>query len=147
MMSLLGQWFGFDTDASSSTPPSRSQPALTISSPKKSAPHPETGTGTPLRKTKSDELLRDFEVMRFLTRIDERLKQQGALLSRSDLDRLQTLHVQALTDNCDLLADIIDHFEMEHDKLRLRLAAAGPSSMGGPAGSATVSPHLDAVTV
>lgn len=66
--------------------------------------------------------------MRFLCGVDERLKRQGLLLSPAQLDRLQTLHAQAVVDDCPLLIDIIDHFELEHCKLGQRLAYAAPNS-------------------
>lgn len=156
MMAFLGQLLGFDStsgdgrseqgaaDASAkhgpetaeknSTPPGANR-ALVIGK-KRATTTRSTATeenGVPLRKTKSDELLRDFEVMRFLCAIDERLKREEQLLSRSDLDRLQTLHAQATADQCSLLSDIIDHFEIEHEKLRYRLANAGPGSAAADA--------------
>lgn len=124
MMALLGQWLGFDTGAAARRPAS---PGGIVISERPKARKGAAGAGT-LRKTKSDELLRDFDVMRFLGRVDERLKEQRALLSRAELDRLSTLHAQAAADECAALSDIIEHFEMENDKLRHRLALASPSS-------------------
>lgn len=131
MMAMLGQWLGFDSAASNPRHPSPSRPSPggIVISEKKKTPSPSTDASAQLRKTKSDELLRDFEVMGFLGSVDERLKEQGTLLSRADLDRLQTLHAQACADECGVLSDIIEHFEMENDKLRHRLAVvASPSS-------------------
>lgn len=111
-------------------------PPLVISRGKKPAPHARTDgsrNGPPLRKTKSDEILSDFDAMRFLCTIDETLKRQEKLLTRDELDRLQTLHAQANADECALLMDIIDHFEMEHEKLRYRLANAAPGSAASDA--------------
>jgi len=135
MMTMLGQWFGFERPEStpSSTPRKRAQPGIVISDGKKKAAESPAGANT-LRKTKSDELLRDFEVMRFLGRVDERIKEDEALLSQSDLERLQTLHAQACADECGMLADIIEHFEIENDKLRHRLACSSASSAAADAG-------------
>lgn len=131
-MAMLGHWLGFDTTGSPTQRPEPrpAQRGIVISDSKKrkSASNQTKDSDTTLRKTKSDELLRDFEVMRFLCRIDERLKEDGALLSTPDLDRLQTLHAQACADECTVLTDIIEHFEMENDKLRHRLAQIAPSS-------------------
>lgn len=132
MMAFLGQWLGFDAEDDSRTKASSrpvSQPGIVISTSKSKKSGSSSGSQSEtLRKTKSDELLRDFEVMRFLSRIDERIKEHEQLLSRTDLDRLNTLHAQAMMDRCTLLTDIIEHFELENDKLRFRLANAGPGS-------------------
>lgn len=131
-MAILGQWLGFESTNSATPPPhTRSPGGIVISGPRK-RPSPSSESST-LRKTKSDELLRDFDVMRFLGRVDERLKEQRTLLSSAELDRLSTLHVQAAVDECALLTDIIEHFEMENDKLRHRLALASPSSAAADA--------------
>lgn len=122
MMAMLSQWLGLEPRE-----PERSAPGITISSDGKRK-SPKKDSAKPLRKTKSDELLRDFEVMRFLSAVDERIKEDGALLTRADLDRLQTLHAQASLDECGVLVDIIEHFELENDKLRHKLALASPSS-------------------
>lgn len=139
MMAFLGHWLGFEAEneiPATTQMKRRPQPGIVICT-SKNARKANGGDGAaapkPLRKTKSDELLRDFEVMRFLGRVDELLKEEGKLVPRADLDRLQTLHAQAISDECVLLADIIEHFEMEHDKLRFRLASAGPSSAAADA--------------
>lgn len=128
MMAMLGQWLGFETSRPTPTP---AGPPLVITPSKLSSTTSTSSSApsatAPLRKTKSDELLRDFEVMRFLATIDERLKDHGYPLSQPDLDRLQTLHAQAVSDQCNILADIIDHFELENDMLRSRSAGAGPA--------------------
>lgn len=133
-MAMLGQWLGFDsTDSNTPTSSTPSPGGIVISgSPKKRQTAPSDPPAT-LRKTKSDELLRDFDVMRFLGTVDEHLKEQGTLLSRAELDRLSTLHAQACVDECAVLTDIIEHFEMENDKLRHRLALASPSSAAADA--------------
>lgn len=158
-MAFLGQWFGFETANSQNEdgkkPVDRqtagqhidqvvpagsametSSPPLVICRGKRPIVSPSSDTpnnGAPLRKTKSDEILRDFDAMRFLCEIDESLKRQEKLLSSAELDRLQTLYAQASVDQCSLLLDIIDHFEMEHEKLRCRLANAAPGSAASDA--------------
>lgn len=131
---MLGQWLGFESknEAPPSSPRKPAQRGIVISNGKKKAKENETNCAT-LRKTKSDELLRDFEVMRFLGTVDERLKKDEELLTQSDLERLQTLHAQACMDECAMLTDIIEHFEMEHDKLRHRLAYSSASSAAADA--------------
>lgn len=147
MMAFLGQWFGFDTTVNAhqdKSRQSRAQPGVVISSSKNAKkpippPPPPLGSASDassLRKTKSDELLRDFEVMRFLSRVDEHLKLHNSALSRADLERLQTLHAQAVADNCGLLTDIIEHFEIEHAKLCFHMSSAGPSSAATESSSA-----------
>lgn len=125
MMAMLSQWLGLE-------PKEQSRPTsgITISAEGKKRPPAPT---VPLRKTKSEELLRDLDVMRFLGAVDERLKEDGAPLARAELERLQTLYAQACADECGILLDIIEHFELENDKLRHRLALASPSSAAADA--------------
>lgn len=127
MMAMLGQWLGFESSDPSTSSTRTSQPGIVIHENK--SPKVDTNTAdTSLRKTKSDELLRDFDVMRFLSNVDETVKEHGCLLPQQDVDRLQTLHTQASIDECAVLMDIIEHLEMEHDRLRHRLARLRPSS-------------------
>lgn len=121
------------SSSSSTSPSSTMLSASSSAASNTTATANNDGRNSQLRKTKSDELLLDFEVMRFLCAVDERLKRHNALLTPAQLDRLQTLHAQASLDNCLLLTDIIDHFEMENDKLRYRLACAAPSSAAADA--------------
>lgn len=137
-MAILGQWLGFDTTNNDSSPqpqPAKPQPGIVISSSSKDkkASRPTNDSDATLKKTKSDEILRDFDVMRFLCRVDERLHERCLPLQQPDLDRLQTFHAQASADNCTLLIDIIDHLELENDKLRHRLAVPSPNSAAADA--------------
>lgn len=124
-MAMLSQWLGLEPKERSCS----TQGIIISSEGKKKTP----AATPPLRKTKSDELLRDFDVMRFLGAVDERLKEHGAPLTRAELERLQTLYAQACADECGILSDIIEHFELENDKLRHRLALASPSSAAADA--------------
>lgn len=109
---------------------------LTIDAGKKKAQYATSANNCNRNKcgiTKSDELLEDFEVLQFLCRVDERLKQDEQLLDRNDLDRLELLNIQASVDGCTLLSDIIDHLEMEHVKLAFRFWNASPGSASSDA--------------
>lgn len=165
MMTILSNWLGFEskqgeeqinmiqnTTASNekidnnlsivttTSTKKSSQPGIVINSNHQSNKN-FSQTSSTLHKTKSDELLRDFEVMRFLSHVDQRLKQDRTLISQSDFDRLQTLHSQAASDNNHLLSDIVEHFEAEYEKLRLSLQSGGPSSAAAEALGVS-SPHM-----
>lgn len=171
MMTILSNWLGFETKqgeeqinmiptsttttitpnenidnnlsiVTTITPTKKSsQPGIVINSNHQSNTNFSQSSST-LHKTKSDELLRDFEVMRFLSHVDQRLKQDRALISQSDFDRLQTLHSQAASDNNHLLTDIVEHFEAEYEKLRLSLQSGGPSSAAADVLGISSSPHM-----
>ncbi len=73
------------------------------------------------RNTKSEELLRDFDVLRFLATADESIKVSEVPLDAATMERLDTLQAQAAIDDCDFLSDIIDHLQLENDRLRRKL--------------------------
>jgi hypothetical protein len=140
VLSVMSQWFGMSSEpeSASSAPPTPAAAAaprpLTIAA--AGAPPPAR---RPLAKTKSDELLRDFESMRFLAAVDARLKVDRAALCAEDADRLEVLYAQAQHDGCEALLDILDHFETCWRRLRTdSRCGAGSSS------AAVVVPHAGA---
>jgi hypothetical protein len=80
-----------------------------------------------MRKTRSDELLRDFEAMRFLARVDGALHARGAPLSNEDICRLEALYEQACYDGSEALQDILEHLESVANATRWQQRDAGPS--------------------
>ncbi|CAN8062947.1 unnamed protein product [Agarophyton chilense] len=147
MMAMLGQWLGFDGSSSCSSSScvkqerktttrttsmgssSNKQTALCIHSSASSSSCSAQGGA----HTKSDELLRDFELMRFLCDVDQRLKEDEQLLPVGDVQRLEALHAQASMDGCGALADIVEHLEEAHERLRHRLAVSSPNSAANDA--------------
>lgn len=86
-----------------------------------------------LPRTKSDEVLFDFDAMRFLAAVDARLKVDRAPLPQEDVDRLEALYAQACADDCQPLLDIVEHFETEFRRLRNAFGAGASASTLPPA--------------
>lgn len=126
VLAVMSQWFGMSAERASAPAPR----PLTIA-PNDAAPRARPA----LAKTKSDELLRDFESMRFLAAVDARLKVDRAALRPEDAGRLEALYAQATADDCVVLLDILDHFETELKRLRAdsRCGAASSSAVVVPA--------------
>jgi hypothetical protein len=140
-MSMMSQWFGLSAPAASaasspSTPQQRSAPdaagrprPLAIHTPGQAPQQQSQLPSRPLQKTKSDELLRDFDAMRFLADVDDRLKVHRTPLPEEHAGRLEALYAQALADGCQPLMDIVEHFETLAVALR---GCAGSSNLPPP---------------
>lgn len=126
VLSIMSQFFGLSSE------PAPEEAAATRPRPLAIAP---AGSAPPRRpalaKTKSDELLRDFESMRFLSAVDECLKVDRAGLTPEAAGRLEALYAQATADDCTMLLDILDHFETELRRLRAD-ARCGAASSAAP---------------
>lgn len=136
VMSIMSQWFGMgsatatpsaeDTWTSESTPsgetltgmgrprPLRIEPAGTDTlRASESSSDCSSSDSSPRKKarTKSDELLGDFDAMRFLAEVDTRLNMYRSAPTEDDLQRLEAFYAQAQMDGCEPLLDIVEHFE------------------------------------
>jgi hypothetical protein len=128
VLGVMSQWFGLQSEAPTPSPPAPRAAAhrpLTIAPADAPPPPPPP---RPLSKTKSDELLRDFEAMRFLAAVDARLTVDRAAPRAEDAGRLEALYLQAQADDCEVLLDILDHFETEFRRLRTERRCGGGSS-------------------
>lgn len=104
--------------------PSSAATALTVDK-HMSMDHSDTTTPSDSPRTKSDELLSDFDAMRFLAAVDARLKVDRAPLRQHEVDRLEAFYAQACADNCQPLQDIVEHFETEFQRLQRSIGPSG----------------------
>jgi hypothetical protein len=130
--SVWTQWFGLASSAQSSSRQSQSPDAQAPAHNSQTQPQralaiapspssPSSRPQSPLRKTRSDELLSDFDAMRFLARMDGALRERTPLCDE-DAARLEALYIQACADGSEVLQDIIEHLE--------RCAARGAGGAG-----------------
>lgn len=79
--------------------------------------------------TPAHGLLRDFEVLRFLAGVDSQLRSHRRWLDVTQRNRLSALYLQAVTDDCEEMIDIVEHIEEEHLRLIGRFTSGAPSSI------------------
>lgn len=125
MASQVGQWLGFQESTTSSSSSSSASTAVSVRDPPKplsiaagKRPRAERArTESAPARTKSEELLRDFGTLAFLGIADEDIQKKEKPLRAPALARLETLGAQAAADDCEILADIVDHLQDENGRL------------------------------
>eukprot|EP00188_Purpureofilum_apyrenoidigerum_P002765 Plantae.Rhodophyta-Purpureofilum_apyrenoidigerum.ctg28242.p1 GENE.Plantae.Rhodophyta-Purpureofilum_apyrenoidigerum.ctg28242~~Plantae.Rhodophyta-Purpureofilum_apyrenoidigerum.ctg28242.p1 ORF type:complete len:116 (+),score=13.95 Plantae.Rhodophyta-Purpureofilum_apyrenoidigerum.ctg28242:114-461(+) len=80
-------------------------------------------------RTRAHGLLNDYDVVSFLASVDLQIRWRRRWLDASQKGRLQALYMQASTDECEELTDIVEFIEEQNLKLISTLTLGAPSSL------------------
>ncbi|KAJ8902698.1 hypothetical protein NDN08_006018 [Rhodosorus marinus] len=79
--------------------------------------------------TRAHELLTDADVVDFLTAVDAQVRHQRRWLDATQQRRLEALHLQAATDECMELSDVVEYLEEQNGKLVSNLSSGSRSDL------------------